>query len=184
MAQCRRLSPLFFKTSTIVPVRPYGVAETTPLPVTQNDWLDLIAKIYKAKGGRMKEIGENASDADRIMHQVNQFNKPRVHCECSLVSFLSQHGDHKYPPESMSTRIRAFSYIGVSKQSCKACHLWLQAYNETQQAPYFTRGAHHKWYGAWAVPAWSKQHTALRKKFNDLVLEEYFSYAIRTDRAS
>ena len=53
---------------------------------------------------------------------------------------------HKY------AAFQAFSYIGVSKLCCKACHYWMEAFNRTMSTEFRTRGFHDKWYGGWARP--------------------------------
>lgn len=71
----------------------------------------------------------------------------RVHSECALVA----HYDGLRTSSSNYTP--AFSYIGVSKLSCKPCHLWLSAYNARLNVPkFYTRGSHGKWYFPWSPP--------------------------------
>lgn len=66
-----------------------------------------------------------------------------VHCECALIADfnLDVHPD-----------LEPFRYIGVSKLSCAACNLWINAFNMTHHAQYHTRGTHGKWYPKWAMP--------------------------------
>ena len=45
-----------------------------------------------------------------------------------------------------------FSYLGVSKLSCSACKLWIEAYNQQERVKYYTRGSHGKWYWPWGLP--------------------------------
>ena len=45
-----------------------------------------------------------------------------------------------------------FSYIGVSKLSCRACQMWIQCYNAQGGREYYTRGSHGKWYWPWGMP--------------------------------
>ena len=47
---------------------------------------------------------------------------------------------------------QAFSYIGVSKLSCKACQYWMEAFNNTMSTKFRTNGLLDKWYGGWARP--------------------------------
>jgi hypothetical protein len=65
-----------------------------------------------------------------------------VHCECALISYV--HRNPSFP---------AFSYIGMSKLSCKPCHLWLSAYNQhANSGRYYTKGSHEKWCLGWKTP--------------------------------
>lgn len=68
-----------------------------------------------------------------------------IHCECAMVAYLYQ-----------NAAFQAFSYIGVSKLCCKACHYWIEAFNCTMSTIFRTRGSHDKWYGGWARPGLSK----------------------------
>jgi len=68
-----------------------------------------------------------------------------VHCEFRLIQYLkTRRGDQwdLVPP---------FNYIGVSKFSCGACCIWMEASNE-RGWKFYTRGSHGKWYWPWAVP--------------------------------
>ncbi|KAG0634242.1 hypothetical protein HOY80DRAFT_1099887 [Tuber brumale] len=58
---------------------------------------------------------------------------------------MTRHGDSwdNVPP---------FSYIGLSKLSCGACRLWLEAFNKVGQWTFYTRGSHGKWYWPWGMP--------------------------------
>jgi len=48
--------------------------------------------------------------------------------------------------------IPAFSYIGVSKLSCRPCNLWIKCHNELSPSKFYTRGCHGKWYWPWGLP--------------------------------
>ena len=65
-----------------------------------------------------------------------------MHCECALVSSLESSG---LPP--------VFSYVGVSKLSCKQCHNWLKSYNSVTGKRFRTRGLHDRFFPGWARPA-------------------------------
>lgn len=83
------------------------------------------------------------SEAAQVLPLVGRENCP-VHCECKVVQFFSPpHGPEWVPP---------FNYIGVSKLSCGACRVWLEAYNEFHDRPFYTRGSHGAWYWPWGMP--------------------------------
>ena len=69
-----------------------------------------------------------------------------VHPECRLIQYLAtSHGnqwDH-FP---------AFSYIGISKPSCGACLIWMEASNQVGQPKFHTRASRGKWDWPWAMP--------------------------------
>ncbi|PUU72638.1 hypothetical protein B9Z19DRAFT_1137106 [Tuber borchii] len=69
-----------------------------------------------------------------------------VHPECRLAQYLAtSHGnqwDH----------VTALSYIGISKPSCGACRIWMEAFSEVSQRKFYTRAFHGKWDWPWAMP--------------------------------
>lgn len=71
----------------------------------------------------------------------------KVHSECALIA----HYDRQRATSDSYTP--AFAYIGVSKLSCKPCHLWISAYNTRPNVPkFYTRGSHGRWYFPWSPP--------------------------------
>jgi len=72
----------------------------------------------------------------------------RVHCECALIGYLRSLPPSQSPP---------LGYLGVSKLSCKACTIYIEACNTTwagaRHANFYTRGTHQKWHYPWGFPA-------------------------------
>ncbi|KAI0310877.1 hypothetical protein OF83DRAFT_1178113 [Amylostereum chailletii] len=64
--------------------------------------------------------------------------KAHVHCECALLASL--HGRRFIP------------YIGVSKLSCKLCHMYFSAYSEVMGASIATQGYHSQLVVPWLSP--------------------------------
>lgn len=91
----------------------------------------------------------------------------RMHCECGVVAYLYQYS--AFP---------AFSYIGVSKLSCKPCYYWIKAFNKTMNTRFRTKGYHDKWYGGWARPALRKPNNQAKvdAKFLSFVEGELCRY--------
>lgn len=99
-----------------------------------------------------------------------------VHCECTLIAHFET--IHSGPPP--------FSYIGVSKLSCRGCHAWIQAFNAAGGRQYHTQGTHGKWDFPWAMPAMgaatmSQSHVAsvLREKYLKFWMSEGKLYSAR-----
>lgn len=72
------------------------------------------------------------------------FTDTPIHCECALLAFLYK------------KNISAYPFIGASKLSCYACHVFFKAYNssilnDTRPALY-TNGTHGKIYIPWVAP--------------------------------
>lgn len=80
-------------------------------------------------------------------------------CEYLLVTYLLRHNS----PIPVS-------YIGVSKLSCKACFLWLQAVGEVTGLTFHTKGCHDNWYPRWSTPALS--HSRFKDRIHHVFLEK------------
>jgi hypothetical protein len=84
---------------------------------------------------------------DLATSQGNTF-KARVHCECALIGYLRSLPPSQPPP---------LDYLGMSKLSCRACAIYIKAWNTTKagdrHAHFHTRGTHQKWHYPWGFPA-------------------------------
>jgi hypothetical protein len=72
--------------------------------------------------------------------------------------------------------VPAFSYIGVSKLSCSACSIWIEAFNERSGREFYTRGSHGKWYWPWGIPRAEGPSAELMVQ---KILDKYFDLAIQ-----
>jgi hypothetical protein len=122
------------------------VDHQTPLsekmPSNREEWEQLRENIYDRYVPDDKDLRDEKKEEAAIDRLVGM-KEPAVHCECALVSYIHRHRDASYP---------VFSYIGVSKLSCKPCQLWLSAYNLHSNTRYCTKGSHDKWYLGWKTP--------------------------------
>ncbi|KAG0127138.1 hypothetical protein HOY82DRAFT_82199 [Tuber indicum] len=98
-----------------------------------------------------------------------------VHCECKLIHHLQTTRQFQWggiPP---------FSYIGVSKLSCSACRIWVEAFNKLGGRKFYTRGSHGKWYWPWGMPQMGEPlDTIMATK----ILEEYIAHERANERLS
>jgi hypothetical protein len=114
------------------------------LPSNREEWEQLRENIYDRYIPENKDFRDKKKEKAAIDRLVGKTNASGVHCECALVSYIHRNPDPSFP---------AFSYIGVSKLSCKPCHLWLSAYNQhANSGRYYTKGCHDKWYLGWKTP--------------------------------
>ncbi len=141
-ANSKRMHPSFFSSKiTVIPAE-----KTRPSvlswPSNKREWRDLLGSIYD-KHGLTRGSGSDVVNAkQRVESKAEKCGAAAIiHCECAMVAYL-----HKY------TAFQAFSYIGVSKLCCKACHYWMEAFNRTMSTTFRTRGSHNKWYRGWARP--------------------------------
>ncbi|RPA89588.1 hypothetical protein L873DRAFT_1822582 [Choiromyces venosus 120613-1] len=118
-----------------------GQTRTVELPGSQEQWEPFLevaaAKILPWQQDYAGKLAENFQKNIRVCP---------VHCECALIQYLTtRHGDSW-------DNVPAFIYIGVSKLSCSACRVWIEAFNEVGQLKFYTRGSHGKWYWPWGMP--------------------------------
>lgn len=128
-----------------VPVRiPPG---TIQLPTTTDDWR-VALKDLCLRHDRKLRPEQAVPVLESLMRYCPKTPGPRrVHCECTLVAHYDRlRNTNGYVPP--------FSYIGVSKLSCKPCSLWIAAFNERGNGypKFYTRGTHGKWYYPWSAP--------------------------------
>ena len=98
-----------------------------------------------------------------------------VHCECKLVlHFLKQSPNQPRP----------YSYIGVSKLSCRGCNVFLSALNKVFGSKFYTKGCHHKWYYPWRFPPLTeKRKEVAEEMYQQLCMKFSRTYGgFRTER--
>jgi hypothetical protein len=142
-------------TFEIVPVN-----HETPLsgnwPSNEEEWERLRRDIFDRRN--MHENPRDPKAEEAVITHLIEHTKRTVHCECALISYLAR--NPSFP---------AFSYIGVSKLSCKPCHLWISAYNEHASVLYRTKGCHDKWYMGWRRPLLDEK---VQAKVDDAMIEK------------
>lgn len=146
-AHSPRLRRAFSLAMTVIQV-PYAYSGSRVLlPASVEEWKSILAPVLEDP--KVVEAGSFRLDTKEIQKRYNgKEYLHRIHCECALIAFL----------EASRERVPSFSYIGLSKLSCRPCHLWLQCFNARQGRQYYTRGTHGKWYHPWTmplVPGWS-----------------------------
>ncbi|RPB04762.1 hypothetical protein L873DRAFT_1785979 [Choiromyces venosus 120613-1] len=137
-----------------------GQAQIVILPTSQEQWKSLLEAAYGQPGQWQKK------DALKLFQKFrSRERKCPVHCECRLIQYLqTKHCDSW-------DNVPAFSYIGVSKLSCSACRVWIEAFNMLGGPKFYTRGSHGKWYWPWAMPTMGVG--SLRENMVGMVLDEY-----------
>jgi len=93
-----------------------------------------------------KKLPSQEDDARGLVGDFKGGSWCPTHCECTLIQYIAtKHGDSW-------DNVPAFNYIGVSKLSCGACRVWLEAFNSVGRKKFYTSGSHGKWYWPWAMP--------------------------------
>jgi hypothetical protein len=165
-----RFRPLFGYTLKITPVSSLS-AEAPTIPLTAEEWEDVLEKALSYDQKELRQL-QNAfnyyqKDQKDIQKLLGDGCEPRVmnmtwisndtaemaketlpehmvvRCEVATLLHIERQGSH-LP--------RAYSYIGVSKPPCGACHAFFQAYNLDHQTRFVTRGTDAKFYWPWQFP--------------------------------
>lgn len=115
-------------------------------PSDEQEWTDLLSTIYMKQDPEC-ETGQKAISSKRKVAEraTNYGRAATIHCECAVVAYLHRRSSSP-----------AFSYIGVSKLSCKPSYNWIKAYNQIAGTTFRTKGANNKWYKGWARPGFDK----------------------------
>jgi len=113
---------------------------TVEFPRSKEEWLSVL----RAVSIRPYKWQESIASKLLTMHSPVEDMCP-IHCECLLIQYLETTNNSQWDD------IPPFTYIGVSKLSCSACYLWIQAFNELGGHRFHTRGSHGKWCWPWGV---------------------------------
>lgn len=132
---------------TIHPVTPPPPRQIT-LPSSAEDWETIVNDV--CAGNDFTTLDWSRTQAIALTEHFKPCYLCPTHCECSLIAHLEA-------AHTSGTR-PAFSYIGGSKLSCRACMLWIAAFNRRGGRQYFTRGTHGKWSWPWAAPGPDNPH--------------------------
>jgi len=143
---------------------------TIPLPTSEAGWLSVLRKEtdrnYKWQEGEANELWQtwNLEPPQKTCD---------VHCECSLIHYLERRRRDGTPWGT----IAPFNYLGVSKLSCCACHLWMAVFNEQEGREYLTKGSHGKWCFPWGMPnAGESLERGMARKLS----KEYYAYLLKS----
>ncbi|KAG0138500.1 hypothetical protein HOY82DRAFT_595541 [Tuber indicum] len=108
------------------------------LPKSSEEWESILVSM------NFGDPDDRRSAAERLA-EYNTKTCP-VHCECKIVQHFMT------GQENQRDAIPPFNYLGVSKLSCGACRVWLEAHNELCGQQFYTRGSHGAWYWPWGMP--------------------------------
>lgn len=129
------LEVIILSSKTCPPISP-------KLPKSEQEW----KSIFTAEN--LEDTGD-WSDMAKKLANYSTTKMCRIHCECKVVQHLSNQqlernqGNNTPPP---------CNYIGVSKLSCGACRVWLEAFNElSEQRLFYIKGSHGAWYWPWGM---------------------------------
>ena len=86
---------------------------------------------------------------------MEKHNLKVTNCECQLaLHFLKKSLNQPRP----------YSYIGVSKLSCRGCDIFPSALNKVYGSKFYAKGCHHKWYYPWRFPPLPQMHVEVAEE--------------------
>ena len=145
--QCKFLFTFEFMVTPL----PGQVAEAISVPRTPENWETVLerAVIYrngsKPKGGEEYVINIKQVEEDTAYMAQEAIKRDLViHCEVRILL-------HIFETETENTP-KAYTYIGVSKLSCRGCHAFFESFNSVHKTHFVTKGAHNKSYWPWQFP--------------------------------
>ncbi|KAF8470064.1 hypothetical protein BDZ91DRAFT_719849 [Kalaharituber pfeilii] len=168
-----RLHAWFTKPLHLTVLKPPRVLPVEwPSKESLSTWLE-IAQSLIPTNETLDSLQSVAANATTLPHNT------KVHCEVQLALHL--HTTHQ---NSNST---SFTYIGVSKLSCRPCFIFLDALNHLGGATYLTRRTHSKWYPGWGMPDCNgssltfKEETQLKERIVARMKEEFVEFITKVE---
>jgi hypothetical protein len=162
--QCKDLLTFGFK---VIPVGGSG-SEATSVLQSQENWEAVFEKalLFRNKrepfGGDDYVINEKKikEDTEYMARDTNHTIKQNlvIHCEVRILLYIFKTENKKenadipkaYIPEGYIPK--AYTYIGVSKLSCRGCHAFFESFNLAHGTHFVTKGSHDKSYWPWQFP--------------------------------
>ena len=142
-----------------------GKTHTVQLPASPEEWRSFLEvacyKRYDFQRTRAVELAGAFGSKKWVCP---------VHCECGLIQYLHTRRGNQWD------HVPPFDYIGVSKLSCSACRIWMEAFKELSGRKFYTRGSHGKWYWPWGIP---RAQGSLLGLMAQKVLDKYLDLAVQ-----
>jgi len=145
--QCRRLFTYGFNVRAL----PIVNSQTASVPATSEQWETVLEKALLFRNsvkGRME--GDFLINTKRVMEDTAYMAKEVisqslvVHCEVKLLT-------HIFETETIGIP-KTYTYIGVSKLSCRGCQAFFESFNDVHGTSFTTKGSHSKSYWPWQFP--------------------------------
>jgi hypothetical protein len=147
--QCQQLFTYKFK---VIPL-PGQVSQASSVPQTPKDWESVFEKALLFRNYHKLEEGEDyVIDVEKIEKDTAYMARGTIgrdlviHCEVRILL-------HIFNTENENPDIpKAYTYVGVSKLSCRGCHAFFEAFNRVHKTRFVTKGSHSKSYWPWQFP--------------------------------
>jgi nucleic acid/nucleotide deaminase of polymorphic system toxin len=150
-ASSPRCKDIFSKEIKIIPLGAIATANEE-IPNTKSHWIQVVENALKIRNDHRDEGTEELevvpSELERDLAKIMPYRfkgKNIVHCEVHLLT-------HIHLAETEGRLPRAYTYLGISKLSCRGCEVFMQAFNKVHSTRFITKGRHHKAYYPWCFP--------------------------------
>jgi OTT_1508-like deaminase len=144
--QCKQFFTFEFK---VTPLR--GQVVKASVPQTPKDWEIVFEKaLLFRNASRVEEEEYYVIDTKKIEEDTAHMAKDTIkldliiHCEVRILL-------HIFKTETGSTP-KAYTYVGVSKLSCRGCLAFFESFNRVHQTRFVTPWSHNKSYLQWQFP--------------------------------
>jgi hypothetical protein len=68
---------------------------------------------------------------------------------------------------------RAYTYIGISKLSCRGCEIFIRAFNKVHHTKFVSKGQHHKAYYPWQFPPVFPESAEVAKEMYEALCKRF-----------
>ena len=145
--QCRRLFTYQFNVRAL----PIEKSQTVSVPGTSEQWETVLENALRFRNFyKSDEEGDYLINIKRVKDDTAYLENETisqdlvVHCEVKLLT-------HIFETETETTG-KTYTYIGVSKLSCRGCQAFFKAFNDIHNTRFTTKGSHSKSYWPWQFP--------------------------------
>jgi len=147
--QCKHLFTFEFEINAL----PVLVSKAVNVPQTSEEWeLVLEEALLFRNAIEGKTHGNYVINVKRVNEDTAYMAEDAisrdlvVHCEVKILT-------HIFKTEAENPGIpKAYTYIGVSKLSCRSCQAFFEAFNDTHATRFVVKGSHSKSYWPWQFP--------------------------------
>ncbi|CUS08969.1 unnamed protein product [Tuber aestivum] len=149
---------------------------TVILPTSQGDWDSILEAL-----GVEYEHDHGESDSRLLFENFHETNHLcPVHCESKVIQHLeAKHGNQW-------DIVAPGSYIAVSKPTCAACKIWIEAFNRLGGRQFHIRGSDDgKWVWPWGMPTLKEDtlEESLVREFSKQYLESQRVASLKRERS-
>ncbi|KAI9930148.1 hypothetical protein MW887_011958 [Aspergillus wentii] len=140
--QCRKLFMCPFDIKALS-----STAKVATVPNTAKDWegvFEMAASVHRE---------EYLMDMDVVTEECQHIAREAVRRHVSV------HAEVKLAVHAIQTKNESYTYIGVSKLSCRGCQVFLSALNAVHNKRFFTKGSHGKCYYPGLYISWISSKT-------------------------